>query len=210
MVEAFTDYVVEFILSAPLWSVYTVFFLIAYLENVVPPIPGDVLVAFAGYLAAEGLLRMDLLLFGSTFASVAGFMSMYAIGLSWGSEMSSKKEFHWMFRHVSFTYMDRARKWMNRWGIRVILANRFLAGTRSVIALMAGMSRVKISTAVWSSAVSAVLWNGLLLAAGWFVREHWEQIGLYLSNYGIAVAIGIGLAVIYKLWRAKQSKDVDM
>jgi membrane protein DedA with SNARE-associated domain len=209
MLEAFTIEVVELVRQAPVWSVYLIFFLIAYTENVVPPIPGDVLVAFAGYLAAEGVLRFDLLLVGSTVASVAGFMSMHAIGSRWGNGINEKKEFHWMFKYISFTYADRARRWMNRWGIRVILANRFLAGTRSVIALMSGISHVPVRTAVWSSAVSAVIWNALLLGAGWLIRENWEQIGVYLNRYGQLVLLGLVLAAAYKIWRAFARKDVD-
>lgn len=209
MLEAFTLEVVDLVRQAPVWAVYLIFFLIAYTENVVPPIPGDVLVAFAGYLAAEGVLRFDLLLIGSTVASVAGFMSMHAIGSRWGDGINEKKEFHWMFKYISFTYADRARRWMNRWGIRVILANRFLAGTRSVIALMSGISHVPVRTAVWSSAVSAVLWNALLLGAGWVIRENWEQIGLLLNRYGQVVLIGLGLAAAYKIWSTFGRKDVD-
>lgn len=209
MLEAFTLEVVDLVRQAPLWSVYLIFCLIAYAENVVPPIPGDVLVAFAGYLAAEGVLRFDLLLIGSTIASVAGFMSMHAIGSRWGDGINEKKQFHWMFKYISFTYADRARRWMNRWGIRVILANRFLAGTRSVIALMSGISHVPVRTAIWSSAVSAVLWNALLLGAGWMIRESWEQIGVYLNRYGQAVLVMVVAAGVYKIWRTFGMKDVD-
>lgn len=209
MLEAFTLEVVDLVRQAPLWSVYLIFCLIAYAENVVPPIPGDVLVAFAGYLAAEGVLRFDLLLIGSTIASVAGFMSMHAIGSRWGDGINEKKQFHWMFKYISFTYADRARRWMNRWGIRVILANRFLAGTRSVIALMSGISHVPVRTAIWSSAVSAVLWNALLLGAGWMIRENWEQIGVYLNRYGQAVLVMVVAAGVYKIWRTFGMKDVD-
>lgn len=209
MLEAFTLEVVELVRSAPLWSVYLIFCAIAYAENVVPPIPGDVLVAFAGYLAAEGVLRFDLLLLTSTMASVAGFMSMYAIGSRWGDGINEKKQFHWMFKYISFTYADRARRWMNRWGVRVILANRFLAGTRSVIALMSGISHVPAATAAWGSAVSALLWNTLLLGAGWMIRENWEQIGDALSRYGQVVLVGLILVVALKLWRSRTVKDVD-
>jgi membrane protein DedA with SNARE-associated domain len=209
MLEAFTLEVVELVRQAPLWSVYLIFFLIAYTENVIPPIPGDVLVAFAGYLAAEGVLRFDLLLIGSTVASVAGFMSMHAIGSRWGDGINERKQFHWMFKYISFTYADRARRWMNRWGIRVILANRFLAGTRSVIALMSGISHVPIRTAVWSSAVSALLWNALLLGAGWVIRENWEQIGVVLNRYGQGVLFVVILLIAYKIWRTFGVKDVD-
>ncbi len=77
-------------LSLPPSSIYLVFFLVAYVENIVPPIPGDVLVAFGGYLAAESVIGLVPVLLLTTIASVIGFMSMYWIGSRWGT--LTKKE----------------------------------------------------------------------------------------------------------------------
>ena len=49
MAEQFVQETVQFINTLPPSSIYLVFFLVAYVENIVPPIPGDVLVAFGGY-----------------------------------------------------------------------------------------------------------------------------------------------------------------
>lgn len=198
MFEEFTYQVVHWVELAPLWLVYGIFFAIAYLENVVPPIPGDVLVAFAGYLAAEGLLRLDLALAGTTIASVAGFMTLYHLGARMGDGINLERDRHWMFRFIGFAYMDRARRWMNRTGPAIIVANRFLAGTRSVISLMAGISHVPARLAVAYSFVSSLLWNSLLLAGGWLVRENWERIGGYLNTYGLVILVGLAL---FALWR---------
>src|SRR5690606_39011525 len=95
-----------------------------------------------GYLAAEGLVSGSGILGLTTVASAAGFMTMYAIGKRWGSGIRRYRETHWTFRFINITYFDRAQRWMDRWGGGVVLANRFLAGTRSVIALMAGMGHL--------------------------------------------------------------------
>lgn len=42
-------------------SVYLFLFLIAFFENVVPPIPGDVPVAFIGYLICKSKITADML-----------------------------------------------------------------------------------------------------------------------------------------------------
>jgi membrane protein DedA with SNARE-associated domain len=209
MFEEITQFVVEYVRLAPVSLVYLIIFTIAYVENVIPPIPGDVLVAFAGYLAADGLVRFDIMLIGTTIASIVGFMSMYALGSKWGDGINVHKESHWLFRYISFNYTDRAKRWMNRWGAGVILANRFLAGTRSVISLMAGISHIPIHTAIWASAVSAFLWNSLLLWAGWLIRENWEVIGRYLNTYGSLVLVGLALFAIYKLRQLYARKLVD-
>lgn len=210
MFEELTYQVVALVELAPLWLVYLVFFSIAYLENVIPPVPGDVLVAFAGYLAADGLLRIDLTLAGTTIASVAGFMTMYVLGARVGEGINQERDRYWIFRFIGFEYMERARRWMRRTGPAIILANRFLAGTRSVISLMAGVSHVPVRLAITYSLVSSILWNGLLLAGGWMVRENWEEIGGYLNTYGGLVLLGIAAFATWRYVRHWRTLGVDI
>jgi membrane protein DedA with SNARE-associated domain len=88
---------------------------------------------------------------------------------------------------------------MQRWGMGVVLANRFLAGTRSVISLTAGLSHTRLSLTIVCSAISSILWNGILLGFGWVVHENWRLIGKYLSVYGRVILGGILLIILIKL-----------
>ncbi|MDZ7690313.1 MAG: hypothetical protein U5K69_04045 [Balneolaceae bacterium] len=89
--------------------------------------------------------------------------------------------------------MNKVRNWMGRWGLGVVLANRFLAGTRSVISLTAGISHTPITGTTISSTISSVLWNGILLGFGWVVHENWQVMGNYLCYYGRIILGSIGL-----------------
>lgn len=198
--DAITADIVELIKTLPVLSVYTVFFLIAYLENIIPPIPGDVLIVFGGYLAADGLIDFTTVLLLTTVASVFGFMSMYYVGHRWGSEINRKQHRFWLFRYLDYKYMTRAQKWMNRWGQGVIMANRFLAGTRSIISLISGISHTNIKYTIASSFLSSILWNSILLGSGWFIKENWELIGSYLSYYSWAILAGIIVFVLIRWW----------
>ncbi len=203
MAEQFVREAVQFINTLPPSSIYLVFFLVAYVENIIPPIPGDVLVAFGGYLAAESVIGLVPVLLLTTIASVIGFMSMYWIGSRWGALIQEKKKQFWLLRFIPLKYINKVRSWMQRWGMGVVAANRFLAGTRSVISLTAGLSHTRISSTIFYSALSSILWNGILLGFGWIVHENWQLIGKYLSLYGriilagIAIFIGIRVIVYY-------------
>lgn len=199
MVEEFTKELVQWINLLPPLSIYGVFFFVAYVENIVPPIPGDVLVAFGGYLAAEQIIGLTPVLILTTIASVLGFMSMYWLGSRWGAQIEIQRDRFWMMRFIPFKYMNKVRRWMRRWGQGVILANRFLAGTRSVISLTAGISHTNVAPTVISSTVSSILWNSILLGFGWIVHENWQTIGEYLSIYSRIILGGIALFILIRV-----------
>jgi membrane protein DedA with SNARE-associated domain len=200
MFEEFTFFLVDWIREQPLILVYLAFFLLAYLENVIPPVPGDVLVAFGGYLAAEQIVGFTPLLVLTTVASTLGFMTMYTLGYVMGDSIKVKRSRFWLFRYLDIKYMDRVNFWMDRWGQGVVLANRFLAGTRSVISLLAGISHANIRLTILNSTISSVLWNSILLSMGWFIRENWAVIGEYLNIYGWFVGLIIAVFVGFRFW----------
>jgi len=199
MIEQFTNEIVQLVNTLPPASIYLVFFLIAYTENVVPPIPGDLLVAFGGYLAAESIIGFVPVLLLTTIASVIGFMSMYWIGSRWGTQIEANPKRLWLLRFIPLKYLNKVRQWMQRWGLGIVLANRFLAGTRSVISLTAGLSHTRLMPTVICSFISSILWNGILIGFGWVVHENWRLIGDYLSIYGKIILAAIALFIIIKV-----------
>lgn len=202
---------IEWISGLSPLSIYLIFAIVAYMENVLPPVPGDVLVAFGGYLAAEQIIGFTPLLLYTTLFSVFGFMTMYALGAYFGEKIDTQRKRFWMMRYLDIKYFDRVNRWMNRWGQGVILSNRFLAGTRSVISIAAGISRTDLKKTVLSSTISSLLWNSILIGFGWIVNENWMTIGHYLNVYGWLILslllILITARLIYK--RSKKSEESE-
>jgi membrane protein DedA with SNARE-associated domain len=206
--EVYVQQAVEWIQALSPISIYLIFFAIAYLENILPPIPGDVLVAFGGYLAAEQVIGFMPILILTTIASVIGFLNMYAFGYYFGDRIEKLERQHWLIRLIDIKYFDKGKRWMDRWGQGVILANRFLAGTRSVISLLSGITKTNIYSTTLSSFLSSIAWNTLLLTFGWVVHENWQTIGNYLSVYGwiilILLTILFAARYLYKRYRKSQ------
>jgi membrane protein DedA with SNARE-associated domain len=165
--DVFMEQFIESVDTLPLLYIYLVFFTVAYVENIIPPIPGDLLVAFGGYLAARNVVNLIPIHLLTTVASVVGFMCVYALGSYWGGKIKEKRGEFWMFKWIKMEYIHEVQQWMRKWGQGVILANRFLAGTRSVISLTAGISHTNVKLTVLSSFVSSFLWNGILLGLVW-------------------------------------------
>ena len=78
----------------------------------------------------------------------------------------------------------------------VIAANRFLAGGRSVISLLAGASRLPfVRTTVWAM-LSALLWCVILVAAGAWVGTQWEIVLGVLGTYGRVITALVAAAAL--------------
>lgn len=194
MADQIIQGVIDWISVVPPIGIYLIFLGVAYFENLIPPMPGDVLVAFGGYLAAEGTIKLFPILSLTVIASVLGFMTMYWLGYKWGAQIENNRDSHLILRFIPYKYFKRGKKWMRKWGQGVVIANRFLAGTRSVISLTAGMSRLKIIPTIISSTISSILWNSLLIGLGWVIRDNWPIIGEYLSNYGMVI---LGILMLF-------------
>ena len=199
MIEQLTQEFFDWLFNLPTLALYVTLFAIAYIENLVPPLPGDIVIVFAGYLAAEGLIMFGPTLVLTTLGSGLGFMTLFILGWFWGDEIKLKKGKFWLFKYVRLKYYARVKIWMKRWGQGVILANRFLAGTRSIISLTAGITQTRVDYTLVSTFAGALLWNSLLLWVGWTIKENWEMIGSYLDIYGYSVVLLI-LIIVALRW----------
>ena len=198
MEAVFTD-IFNWIASLdPVWA-YVIIGVIAYGENVIPPIPGDLVIVFGGYLASFTELNLLVVWGLATVGGALGFMSMYALGYAIGDAMYESTRFKWIPQRS----MQRARDWILRWGYGVVLANRFLAGTRSVISLVVGIAQMHVGRTAAAASISACVWTGLISYAGYVLGENWEAVSGYLSLYGsiiISLVVAVGLFLLGRYW----------
>lgn len=190
---------VEWTRAQPLLGIFAILLFISFMENVFPPIPGDLLIVFGGYLASEHVVSFSLVVVSTTLGSVMGFMTLYYFGYIAGDEIRTKKNRLWFLRFFNVAYIDKAERWMYRWGQGVVLANRFLAGARTLISIMAGVTKLNIRKTVFYATMGALIWNLLLIGLGWFIGDNWLIIKNYLNYYGTIIASVLAIFVIYRL-----------
>ena len=174
----------------PAW-IYTAIFLVAFIENLFPPAPSDVMVIVGGTLVALDKGSAVLAVIAGTFGSTIGFMTMYVIGRWFGNRIIEQGK----IKFLPLGSVHRIEEWFRRWGYGIIVANRFLAGTRAVVSFFAGMSRLDLLRTTVLSFLSSILWYALLLYLGYSVGQNWDLIGSWLSAYSWVVTGVVLLAV---------------
>ena len=182
--------------TLPPAGIYATLFFVAYVENLVPPFPGDVNVVIGGYLVGLGLIGFVPAVLVVSVGSALGFMTMYAIGKALGDAVEDPARLRW----IPKAPMQTAKRWLQRWGYGVVAVNRFLSGTRAVINLLAGASNLKPMLTAFLAFVSSLAWYTLLLYAGYSVCANSESILPILAVYGrvivrllMAIACVLGL-----------------
>ncbi len=175
----------------PSYLYFTLFFF-AFAENLFPPTPSDLVIAFGGSLVGIGKLGFAATVLAATLGSTAGFIVMYFIGFFLGKKLIDA-------RKPSFLPFDKimvAERWFAKYGYGLVVANRFLSGTRAVISFFVGLSELPVAITLPLCALSALLWNSLLVYAGSIFGHNWKQLEQYLDIYGTVIAILVVLVIV--------------
>jgi membrane protein DedA with SNARE-associated domain len=181
--------------SLPPSRIYLVLLLIAYLENMVPPVPGDVAIVLAGSLVGVGILDLVPTVLIGTLGGGLGFSTVFYLGRRMGPAVHDPTRLRWIPR----ASLGPAIRWLDRWGYLVVAVNRFLAGGRAVIGLLAGASGLRPGAVVLLSTASAFVWTCLLVSAGNWLGSEWGTVLTWLRMYGKAVS-GVLAVSLLALW----------
>lgn len=184
--------------------VYVAIFLIAYIENIFPPSPSDIIIVAGGYLVGTGHIDFLPALLIATLGSTSGFMTMYQIGDWFGLKIIETGK----IKFLPLEAVHKVEHWFRQYGYWLIVVNRFLSGTRAVVGFFAGMSEVTFVPTMLLCFVSALAWNFILVYAGTLLGENWETIGFYLSTYSqvVTAIVLTAIVIISILWMRRRSQ----
>jgi membrane protein DedA with SNARE-associated domain len=182
---------------------YATIFFFAFIENIFPPSPSDLIVIFGGALTAMEHGNLFIALGAAAIGSTAGFVVMYWIGKWFGLRVLETGK----IRFIHIDVVHRLERWFKKYGFWLIVANRFLSGTRAVISFFAGMSRLEFSTTLILSFISSAAWYGILVYAGYSLGEHWAQLEFYLRTYSEIVTglILVAIIIVFIRYRIRKS-----
>ncbi len=180
------------------------------LENVFPPIPSEIVLPLAGYEVARGGLDFAPTVAAATLGSLVGALILYAVGRFGGRPAVLR--FGRILR-VGARDLDRSEVWFDRWGDRVVLVARVVPLARSVVSIPAGMLRMPILRFSLLTAVGSLVWNLLLVGAGYQLEARWEDVSRLVGRSSavvlglVALAVVAGAVWLIRRWRAARSSE---
>jgi membrane protein DedA with SNARE-associated domain len=174
-------------------------------ETVVPPIPSEVILPLAGYLAKQGSLNLFLVFVTSTLGAYLGALLLYWLGAKLGLERSIRGLSKLPL--VDREDFEHAAGWFRRHGRSSIFFGRLLPGVRSLISLPAGAASMPLGTFSLYTLAGSGLWNGALIGLGYLLGTQYRLIEQYsrFLNYAVYAAL-VATVVLLVARRVKRAK----
>jgi membrane protein DedA with SNARE-associated domain len=173
--------------------------LFMFLENIFPPIPSEVIMPVAGFVAARGGMHFWLAVAIGSAASLVGAIVWYVVGRRIGeARLRRWVESHGRWLAVSVEDVDRAQSWFRRRGATAVLVGRLVPAVRTFVSLPAGFARMSFARFVLLSAIGSFLWTLALAWAGRALEANYDQVEKALSP---ATWIVLGAILVAYVWR---------
>ncbi|MFY1690149.1 DedA family protein [Plantactinospora sp. WMMB782] len=177
--------------------------LLVALENLIPPVPSELVLAMAGYLAGEGRMNVVLVAVSATAGSVLGAVLLYWLGAALGEDRLKR----WLDRIplVDLDDLERADRWFERYGSWAVLFGRMIPVVRSLVSIPAGANHMPVGRFLALTTLGSGLWNAIFVGLGYSLGSRWQQIDRYAGYFDYALlavfAVMIGLWVVKKVRR---------
>lgn len=196
------SWIAELVLGWGYWGIA----LLMFLENVIPPIPSEIIMGLAGIAAGRGDLNLWLVILVGTIGSTAGNYFWFLIGRYCGIlRLRGLVDRYGRWVTLEWEDVEQANALFLRYGGWIIFAFRFLPMFRTIISLPAGMFGMgHIRFLVWTAAGGAI-WNTMLALAGFWLGANYTRIEDWIEPVGTAsVALFVGI-YLYRIitWKPR-------
>ena len=184
--------------------------LLMAIESACIPLPSEVIMPFAGFLAYQG--HMTFLGWGtaSPWARIAiagifgalgcnlGSLPAYELG-AWGGRKAVER--YGRFILLNRDHLDQAHRFFERFGRGAILLGRMLPVIRTFIALPAGIARMDRMRFHFYTFIGSLPWCLGLAWVGYKLGERWRILGVYFHRFDLAIVLALALGAAWVLWR---------
>ena len=190
------------------WGYLGVGLLIA-IENVFPPIPSEVILAFGGFMTTKTVLNEVGVILSATIGSTIGAIVLYLIGRILNKERLEKIVSGKIGKVLRLKPGDieKADKWFDTKGQKTVFICRFIPIVRSLISIPAGMSEMKIWKFLLYTIFGSAIWNTVLVLLGKKLGDSWETVVNVFNEFSHIILILLIILCIVGIWWFYAKKD---
>ena len=175
--------------------------LLVILENVFPPIPSEIVLPFAGFVARRGDGSVIVMIFAATVGAIVGALVLYGIAAVIGPQRLAAFVIRFgRWFGVKPADLERAERWFDRHAVAAVLLGRCVPLIRSIVSIPAGFRRMSLAPFLLYTAIGSLAWNSALIGAGAILGDQWERVEPFIAVLQWIVIAAIMLFVVWFAW----------
>ena len=179
---------------------YLTICLAMFLENIIPPIPSEIIMPLGGFFVYQQKLNFYILVFWGVFGTILGSMPWYYLGkLVNEKRLSNFLDKRGKYIGLTSNDLIKSRRWFDKYGVSLVFWGRLVPGIRTLISVPAGMELMPLRKfLIWTS-LGSLIWVTLLTYAGFVFGENYPIIETYLNQIKFIVKPILILIFVYFL-----------
>ncbi|WP_237681989.1 DedA family protein [Agrobacterium vitis] len=181
--------------------------LLMFMENIFPPIPSELIMPLAGYLATQGDMNILSVIAAGTMGSLLGTLPWYYLGRRLGHDgvrRLASKHGRWLTMPPSD--VDAASERFKRHGKASVLVGRLIPTVRTLISVPAGVANMPLGSFLLFSAVGTLVWTAALALAGFLLGQAYDIIERYVDPVSTTVLVILVAIYIYRVATYKEDR----
>ncbi|MCE1229384.1 MAG: DedA family protein [Firmicutes bacterium] len=183
--------------------------LLMAIESACIPLPSEVIMPFAGFLAFQNKLTFLGLGAGNPTAQIwiagifgalgcnLGSIPAYEVG-AWGGRRAIEKYGKYIL--LNLHHLDQAERFFARFGTWAILVARMLPVVRTFIALPAGIAKMDRTRFHLYTFVGSLPWCLGLAWIGFKLGENWNTLGTYFHKLDAVIGVLLLAGILWFVW----------
>ncbi len=176
--------------------------LLVMVENVFPPIPSELVLALAGFVASRGDASLTGMIVAATAGSLLGAWILYGGAAYFGpGPLRAIVTRYGRWVRITPGDLDTAERWFARWSTAAVLVCRCIPLVRSLISIPAGFARMPFIPFTLYTTLGSLVWNAIFVTAGFMLGERWEIVIEYGNYFQLAVLVSGLVGVAYVVTR---------
>jgi len=180
-------------------------------ENLFPPIPSEVVLPLAGFVAGRGDASLIGMIVAATIGSVVGAWMLYGVAAAIGHDRLHRlTERFGRWFGVKTSDLERAEAWFDRRADAAVLVGRCIPLVRSLVSVPAGFRRMEPVRFTVLTALGSLAWNTALIGAGAALGDRWEEVCDYVGIIQWLVIVVIAALVGWFVWTRFVRRSVEL
>ncbi|KGF95032.1 DedA family [Prochlorococcus marinus str. MIT 9201] len=162
---------------------YLTICLAMFLENIIPPIPSEIIMPLGGFFVYQQKLNFYILVFWGLLGTILGSLPWYYFGrLVNEKRLTIFLEKKGKYLGISPNDLIKSKRWFERYGVPLVFWGRLVPGIRTLISVPAGIELMPLRKFLIWTTFGSFIWVAFLTYAGYLFGENYPIIETYLDQ----------------------------